>query len=473
MKNLFFFIAAFLFVLAGCNKQDINELRNDLEKLEGRVANLEELCGQNNTNISSLQSIVNAINTGDYITGLAPVTKNGTQIGYTISFAKQSPITIFNGTNGNDGKDGKNGESPVISVEKAGDGIYYWTLNGTWLYDNEGQKLRVSGENGTNGVTPQLKIENNDWYVSYDLDTWTYLAKAKGDDGDSMFKKVIRDGNLVYFTLSDGSIIKLEGELTIKEHGAIRALFSIAKDKKVYFSMGNLQYQPSTKKWRFALNQYDKVGDNNKSISSDFYTGWIDLFGYGTSGWDNGSEEYLPTSYYNEPKDYCFYDLIGDYAKADWGVYNAISNGGNKVGLWRTLTAKEWYFLLQSRNNAKSLRGHATVNGIEGVIFLPDNWLAPSGVEAFVSGDIRNHNVYSLTEWDEMEKSGAVFLPGCGYREGIELCYDGLTFYWASAFIVSLDNYYEKVNVMYDGSSASFQLYRSNGCSVRLVQDVE
>ena len=75
----------------------------------------------------------------------------------------------------------------------------------------------------------------------------------------------------------------------------------------------------------------------NNALISPTYSGWIDLFGYGTSGWNSGANEYQPYSTNDNPDDYLLgYDalnLTGEYAKADWGVYNKISNGGNKENL--------------------------------------------------------------------------------------------------------------------------------------------
>ena len=239
-----------------CHKKIWEEL-NDLDS---RVTKLEELCKEMNTNIISIQTIVNVNQSGDYITGIVEIKKDGKVIGYTITFGKHDPITIYHGQdgkdgqNGEDGKDGQDGSSstPVIGVAQDTDGVYYWTLNGEWLLDDNGNKLPVSGkdgQNGTNGsngqdgvdgqdgkdgITPQLKIEEGYWYISYDNGaTWTQLGKATGEDGkdgvdgedgkdgqngadgkdgqdgDSMFQSVTQDENYVYFTLADGTVIKI------------------------------------------------------------------------------------------------------------------------------------------------------------------------------------------------------------------------------------------------------------------------
>ena len=150
------------------------------------------------------------------------------------------------------------------------------------------------------------------------------------------------------------------------EQGALYGVFSVSPTKKVRFSQGNLQYRASTNTWRFAEHQYDMIGKANKNISST-YAGWIDLFGWGTSGY-NGKFPYMtstePTNYGNGSS-----DITG--TNYDWGVYNKISNGGNQAGFWRTLTYIEWNYLINSRINAKIKYGVACVNGVDGLIFCP------------------------------------------------------------------------------------------------------
>ena len=140
--------------------------------------------------------------------------------------------------------------------------------------------------------------------------------------------------------------------------GALPGLFSVSATKQVHFSQGNLQYQASTNTWRFAEHQYDYVGtqtadergnyggnvsgSDNRSISST-YSGWIDLFGWGT-----GSNPTLSSTSYMD---------YGTFV--DWGG-NPISNGGNTVNQWRTLTIAEWNYLLNTRTDASSKRGTYT-----------------------------------------------------------------------------------------------------------------
>ena len=211
MKKLLAYAALFAVVALTSCKYDDDDLWNSVHGLENRVAKLEELCKQMNTNISSLQTIVTALQNNVYVTGTTPLMKDGKEIGYTITFSKGNPITIYHGK---DGQDGEDGITPTISVKKDTDGVYYWTLNGEFIVV-DGGKIQAEGTNGTNGTTPQFKIENDYWFVSYDNGTnWTQLGKATGEDGiggDSMFSGVDYETSTDYviFTLSNGTQIKL------------------------------------------------------------------------------------------------------------------------------------------------------------------------------------------------------------------------------------------------------------------------
>ena len=403
-----------------------DKLWDAIDGLDARVAKLEELCKEMNTNIVSIQTIVNVQQSGDYITGIVEVKKDGKVIGYTITFGKHEPITIYNGEDGS-------ATAPIIGVAKDTDGVYYWTLNGEWLLDDNGNKLPVSGkdgQNGANGTMPQLKIEEGYWYISYDNGaTWTQLGKAtgedgqngdkgdKGDTGDSMFQSVTQDENYVYFTLADGTVIKIAKgtkSTNIIKNEAIMAPFSISDSTQIYFSKGNLQYQASTGTWRFAENQIDYIG-NNENME-----GWIDLFAHGT-----GENPTSDTS-------------ISPFV--DWGI--------NKIGncppnTWSTLSSNEFSYLLKRKRG--QLQGVAYVRDIIGTIVLPDNW----SLMYFFNNN--NDKPINLTDeqWEILEQNGAVFLP----NTGSESTYGVHGEYWVSN------------EVSYSNSSYHLTYWRTNAAS--------
>ena len=214
MKKLFILLSVVTLSFTSCSDYDDVALWNKSQDIDTRLTTLEELCEQLNTNVSSLQTIVTALQNNVYVTGTTPLMKDGKEIGYTITFSKGNPITIYHGK---DGQDGENGTTPTINVKKDTDGVYYWTLNGEFIVV-DGGKIQAEGKdgtNGTNGTTPQFKIENDYWFVSYDNGAnWTQLGKATGEDGiggDSMFSGVDYETSTDYviFTLSNGTQIKL------------------------------------------------------------------------------------------------------------------------------------------------------------------------------------------------------------------------------------------------------------------------
>ena len=188
--------------ISSCTYDDTS-LWEKVNNHEKRITELEELCKQMNSNISAMQTLLNAMEENNYITSVAPVVEDGETVGYTISFTKSEPITIYHGKNGTVGIDGI---SSVIGVKEHTDGTYYWTLNGEWLRDAEGKMIAAEG---VDGITPIFKIENDYWHISYDNGvTWSELGKAKGEDGVNyceFFEKIEEDENYVYFTLIDGS----------------------------------------------------------------------------------------------------------------------------------------------------------------------------------------------------------------------------------------------------------------------------
>lgn len=200
MRKVLFLICSIILVLSGCTKFDATDIWNNIDSLDKRVEALEELCKQMNTNIDALRALVNAEANKDYITSVTPIKNMGTTIGYTIAFAKADPITIYHG---------KDGQAPVIGVKQDTDGNYYWTLNGEWLQNEGGHKIKAEGESGADGVTPKLKIENGKWYVSYNNgSTWEEVGPttgSQGPTGDSMFQSVTYDKTNLYLTLSDGT----------------------------------------------------------------------------------------------------------------------------------------------------------------------------------------------------------------------------------------------------------------------------
>ena len=545
-------ITTFLLVLVmGLFTACHDEIWNAIDDLDSRVTDLEELCKEMNTNIEALQTLVDVLYSNDYITSVNKVMMDGEEAGYTITFANHNPITIYHGEQGSRGKTGK---TPVVGVKKHTDGVYYWTIDGEWLKDEDGNMISVTK---SDGITPQLKIETGYWYVSYDGGaTWTMLGPAVGDDGnkgdkgdqgdkgeqgDAMFQSVTEDADYVYFKLADGTTIKVAknigagetpeglkdaytltydangGEGTMAEetipcgiNAEIKACaytltgykfdswntkadgtgakykvgttiavvkdmvlyaqwienpvgaFSISATQKVAFSPGNLQYHPKNNIWRFAEKQTDYIGADNQYIADD-YDGWLDLFGW--SGSTGAAKFGVSTSTDNA-------DYSGDFV--DWGV-NQI--GEDAPNTWRTLTMDEWYYLMKTRANASALMGIAQVDGVSGLILLPDEWVCPSGI-TFKSGFTigydapsyySDYQTFTAEQWGVMEAAGALFLPASGYRNGTLERVNIAGIYW-SASVYDGDVAY-RFSLWADEILTGYY-YRYLGHSVRLAKDL-
>lgn len=235
--------------------------------------------------------------------------------------------------------------------------------------------------------------------------------------------------------------------------------FSVSDTSQVTFSKGNLQYHPKNDEWRFAEQQTDYVGNANTNISPT-YDGWIDLFGKGTG--DN------PTCCSNVHADY--------YTSVEWGV-NAI--GEDAPNTWRTLTYTEWQYLLDLRNNASELRGVAQVNGVNGMVFLPDDWVCPSDI-TFKAGyhaswgkaNYAAYQTISADQWNKMQEAGAIFLPAAGYRgEKKVIDLQDIGRYW-SATNDPYSDFMAGYITMYSDDAFMMYSMRYYGMSVRLVKDL-
>ena len=275
--------------------------------------------------------------------------------------------------------------------------------------------------------------------------------------------------------------------------GAINGKFTInANGDQVYFSQGNLQYigSATTPYWKFADNQWDYYGSTTGQNSSNQNVD-RDLFGWGTSGWNNGNLYYQPydtdriTDWNAADYGYGYgptdgtsysYNLTDDYANADWGVHNAISNGGNIPNQWRTLIGDEWLYVFFYRSTpSEILYAKAVVNNTNGVILLPDDWNAavytlnyPNRTDApYTTNEI------SASDWATLENAGAIFLPAAGDRFGTSVSYAGSEGgYWSSSSPNSGRAYsvYFSSTFFYPAYSVSPDRYY--GRSVRLVHDV-
>ena len=296
----------------------------------------------------------------------------------------------------------------------------------------------------------------------------------------------------------------LEHPLSITFSGFVQKTlpgkFSVSPTKQVTFSQGNLMYQPSDCVWAFHENQYDCIGsaggniikgDYNRSISTE----WIDLFAFGTQGYNAGQAKYQPWIATGDDADYkhsghdgtydfneggSCYGWYSDHAEptldiskteSDWGWHNRIVNGGNAVHTWRLLNNEEWSYLLGGRTGAANKKSFAKIDEIRGLVLLPDAFVFPDSypesswkVECSSFEDESKINVFTLAQWADMESKGAVFLPCAGgfadkYPTSFTENRNGS--YWSSIYF-NVDYY---TCSCYGGSERCVKDHNSNGVS--------
>jgi len=324
------------------------------------------------------------------------------------------------------------------------------------------------------------------WTVSANR-AWVHVTPEKADGDNTPMITVdagYADVAVLTFTSGKASAKVLVGRgmeppvYTLKTadsvQGGLPGLFSVAPNRRVAFSQGNLQYCAATNRWQFAAHQQDVIGDANAGISAT-YTGWIDLFGWGTSGWNSGALSYQPWS--TSEQDYEYWpgnnsskSLTQDCAQADWGVCNAIYNGGNTAGMWRTLTGDELEYLFFHRPNARYLRGYGSLDNVRGVFLLPDNWYYLSNTY-LNPGLSWTDNTLNNAQFAEFQQSGAVFLPCGGFRSGLNVLAANMPYvygyYWTSTAADATNAYGFDLN----NGVAKYAMPRHTGANVRLVRD--
>lgn len=204
-------------------------IKEAIEDLQDRVTNLEDWCQTANSNISSLRSLATALEECDYITGVTPVTENGVEIGYTITFKNAPAIIIYHGQ---DGEKGDSASVPMIGVSKGDDGKYYWTqtvgdADPEFILDEAGKKIAASG------MAPRLSVDSEGyWLIDANGDGFVRLKDVDGNDvkavgekgdagepgetgpqgpaGNSIFSKVDYSySGYVIFYLNDGTKLQL------------------------------------------------------------------------------------------------------------------------------------------------------------------------------------------------------------------------------------------------------------------------
>ena len=198
------FAVIIITLLSAISCTNLDEVWAELRDHEERIQRLEALCNKLNSNVEAIQTILTALEQNDYVTDIVKVMEDGVEVGYSITFAKGGTVTIYHGS------DGADGAAPKVSIRKAQDGEYYWTADGEWMTDDEGNMIPASVPEGSDAeyITPQFRVADGKWYVSYDNGN-TWRAIDQKNDGENFFQNVTYDQDYVYITLADGNIFKI------------------------------------------------------------------------------------------------------------------------------------------------------------------------------------------------------------------------------------------------------------------------
>ena len=209
MKRFIAIVLTLAAVIA-CQRFDYESILEQLRDHEERIAKLEAECRKLNSNIVALEAVLDAISSNDYVTEVVKIMEQGVETGYSITFAKGGTVTIYHGT------DGTNGSTPKIGIRKAADGEYYWTADEEWLTDEEGNKIPAAHSDSGDGryITPQFRIAEGVWYISYDNgNSWKEIEAGKENgstENDGLFfKDISYDGDYLYLILPDGSAVSI------------------------------------------------------------------------------------------------------------------------------------------------------------------------------------------------------------------------------------------------------------------------
>ena len=359
---------------------------------------------------------------------------------------------------------------PLTEIDEIACDSFPW--HGTMYYATEDITKTFQAVNGCDSVVTLHLIIN---HSSFGEESQTAEGSYEWIDG----KTYTESGDYTY-TLTNvagcDSVVTLHLTITptppptVWENGVLPGKFSINADgDQVFFSQGNLQYQATTETWRFAINQYDMIGGDNTYIS-DSYDGWIDLIQWGAGNNPTTTATYT-------------YNTFVEFGS------HPISNGGEETDVWRTMTKDEWVYIFCGRTNAESLFGLGAVNGVNGVIILPDNWTTPddltfnpstehglawqtsTGYYKSSTADGFSHNVYTSEQWATMESNGAVFLPAAGIRyigtKNIQQLGTG-GYYWSSVNSSSTHAYVAGFGA--DVLNPQHSGMQDYGHSIRLVQ---
>ena len=444
---------------------------------------LNTRCNEMNSNLEGIGTILDAIDQSLFIKSFSTMIENGKEIGYIITFSNDEKINIYHGKDGENGSGGGSGHTPQMGVRQYTDGVWYWTVDGEWLLDTNGDKVKAvgtDGTNGTDGVTPKLKIENGYWYVSMDKGvTWTQYGKATGEngaDGDSFFKSVTQDENNVYFTLSDNTKLTIPKssilEISFDPVGEIPLKVGVKKDitytvtssltpvKVEVVTSSNIQAMVTPTdatgltgtisfEATFDINEYSKIvvmvyngpkmimSTLTPVVSSENGHEYVDL------GLPSGLKWATCNVGANTPEesgDYFAWGETSSKSNYDWSTYKWCN--GSKTTLSKYINNASYGTVVDNKLTLEEVDDVARAN-------WGGNWRMPTDAEWT---ELVTECTWTWTVQNGVDgylvtgsNGSSIFLPSTGYQTGTN--YGSISEYWSSSITSSLPYFAEIVSL--------------------------
>lgn len=210
-------LPVFLSVFSGCT----DPVRPELDETHAKLRALQELAESVNWDLHILDLIVGELDDGHTI---LPESYRLTEDGYEVSFRDGKTVVIPFGKDGIDGR-----QFIPVGVQDDEDGLYYWKVDGEWLLDADGHRIRAGARDG---FVPRFKVEDGFWWISVDGGRqFSQLASCEEMDGMGVIRSVEQTPfGKVILTLWDGETLELTSRFPFRMsfEGPVRDTLLIA-----------------------------------------------------------------------------------------------------------------------------------------------------------------------------------------------------------------------------------------------------
>lgn len=453
---------------------------------------------------SNYQIAVYSVNVNEVITNFSGVMKNLMALGYfnTSNFNDNTNVKLYSNENLN----------TLLTIGPTGEVAY--SVAGISENSNlDKQSGYILLGKATQGKYIALLPKNET-----EPATVRFILTSNSLEGEDVIDRQIKPSGFVNAGGNSPTAVEITASPVVNDYEDIISPNAVhlkkftvySKDnevKKVVFSQGNLVYDQG--RFKVHKKQYSYLPSSTYAEPGKV-NGIYDRFGWATSGWNNRNllfSPYTRSNYvggeYNSTNGYGYGPYNGTsygqsihpdvngtnpYRFSDWGNYQfgmGYSTQTSDGHYWRLLGDNEWATLFtRTDNNSRKLFGYATITqtelgNVKGVILLPDDWddddFTTLGI-TFNYGCMsfnKNPNVFTLTEWEDIEEYGAIFLPFAGYSNGVGddvIVNPDEGYYWGAKH-KNADK--SGCFVMTTSKHAITGMFRYYGCFVRLVYETD